>query len=59
MFAYCFLSLRLTSGTELLTIILNPFGEASLQTLVHRLQASGNVLISELPWFRSHQLLQC
>lgn len=42
-----------------LTIILDPLGEASLQTLVHWLQASGNVLVPELPWLRSYQLLEC
>lgn len=43
----------------LLTIILDPLGKAPLQTLVHRLQASRDVLVPELPWLRSHQLLQC
>lgn len=41
-----------------LTVILNPFGEAPLQTLVHGLQAGWDVLVPELPGFRSHQLLQ-
>lgn len=41
-----------------LTIVLDPFGEASLQTLVHGLHASRDVLVPELPWLGSHQLLE-
>lgn len=47
-----------TCLAELLTIILDSFSEASLQTLVHRLHASWDVLLPKLPWLRSHQLLQ-
>lgn len=43
---------------EVLTIILDPFGKASLQTLVHGLQTSWDGLVSELPGLRSHQLLE-
>lgn len=41
-----------------LTVVLDSFGEASLKTLVHGLQASGDVFIPELPWLGPHKLLQ-
>lgn len=41
-----------------LTVILDPFGEAPLQTLVHGLQACRNGFLPELPRLRTHQLFQ-
>lgn len=45
--------------TYVLTVILDPFGKASLQTLVHRLQASRNVFVPELAWLRTYKFLEC
>lgn len=42
-----------------LTVILDPLGEAPLQTLVHWLQSSRDSFLPELPRLRSYQLFQC
>lgn len=40
-----------------LTVILDSFGKASLKTLVHGLQPSGDVSLPELAGLGAHQLL--
>lgn len=52
-------SVEQTTSVVILTIILDTFGKAPLQTLVHGLQTSRDGLVPELPRLRSYQLLKC